>query len=115
MRVVLDANIYVSFILAGGEIISSIFRAWQSREYEVLSSKDIYAEVEEVCNRFLKRGLITDDVVSETLWRLNQDAKKISVSSVVTRSKDVRDNKYLACAKDGNADYLITGDKKHLL
>lgn len=115
MRVVLDANIYVSFILAGGETLSSLFNAWQAREFEVFTSKDIAAEVKEVCDRFLKRGTLTEDDIKETLWRLDHDSRRIKVISLVTRSKDIKDNKYLACAKDGQADYLVTGDKKHLL
>jgi putative PIN family toxin of toxin-antitoxin system len=115
MRVVFDANIYVSFILTGGEIISSLFNAWQSREFEVLISDEITAEVKEVCDRFLRRGTITEESVKETLWRLDHDSRRIKVVSLVTRSKDVKDNKYLSCAKDGEADYLVTGDKKHLL
>lgn len=115
MRVVLDANIYVSFVLAGGESISSLFHAWQEREFEVLSSEDITQEVKDVCDRFLKRGDITEEAVEEAVWRLDHEAKRIKVSSRVTISKDVKDNRYLACAKDGQADYLVTGDKKHLL
>lgn len=115
MRVVLDANIYVSFILAGGETLSSLFDAWQAREFEVLISKDIAIEVKEVCDRYLKRGILKESVVRETIWRLDHDSRRIKVVSLVTRSEDVKDNKYLACAKDGQADYLITGDKKHLL
>lgn len=115
MRVVFDANIYVSFILAGGDTLSSLFHAWQEREFEVLISKDIAAEVKEVCDRFLKRGILTEEAVKETIWRLDHDSRRIEVVSLVARSKDVKDNKYLACAKDGEADYLVTGDKKHLL
>lgn len=115
MRVVFDANIYVSFILAGGDTISSLFDAWQERTFEVLNSEDITEEVKDVCDRFLKRGVITEDVVKETLWRLNHDSRRIKVISQVARCKDVKDNKYLACVKDGKADYLVTGDKKHLL
>lgn len=115
MRVVLDANIYISFVLAGGESISSLFDAWQAREFDVLSSEDITQEVKDVCDRFLKRGAITEEAVEEAVWRLDHEAKRIKVSSRVTISKDVKDNRYLACAKDGQADYLVTGDKKHLL
>lgn len=115
MRVVLDTNIYVSFILTGGETLSSLFHAWQEREFEVLTSEEIVSEMEAVLDRFLKRGAITEDAEKEAIWRLNHDGRRIDVTSHINRSKDVKDNRYLACAKDGVADYLITGDKKHLL
>lgn len=115
MRVVIDANIYVSFILSGGDTLSSLFNAWEEREFDVLTSGEIASEVKEVCQRFLKRGILTEDAVKETIWRLDHDSQRIEIVSRVSRSKDVKDNKYLACAKDGQADFLVTGDKKHLL
>lgn len=115
MRAVLDANIYVSFILTGGETLSSLFHAWERRLFVPLTSDEIIAEVKEVCERFLEQGTISKEALQEAFWRLTHDAKHIAVVSHVARSKDVKDNKYLACAKDGAADYLVTGDKKHLL
>ena len=37
-------------------------------------------------------------------------AELVDVSSVVDACRDPKDNFLLALAKDGNADYLITGD-----
>lgn len=115
MRIILDANIYVSYILSGGETVSSLFDAWEERLFVVLVSDEIIAEVKDVCDRFLKRGLLTEEVINETIWRLIHDSVRVKATSHVIRSKDTKDNKYLVCAKDGEADYLITGDKKHLL
>ncbi len=39
----------------------------------------------------------------------------IKVESVVTICRDIKDNFLLALAKDGNADYLLTGDKDLLV
>lgn len=115
MRVILDANIYISFIFSGGETVSSLFAAWEERLFIVLVSDEIIAEVKDICDRFFKRGLLTEEVVSETIWRLNHESVRVKAISRVNRSKDTKDNKYLVCAKDGQADYLVTGDKKHLL
>ena len=41
---------------------------------------------------------------------LNRKAELIKASSVVDACRDPKDNFLLALAKDGNADYLITGD-----
>ena len=39
----------------------------------------------------------------------------IEVESVVNICRDIKDNFLLALAKDGNADYLLTGDKDLLV
>jgi predicted nucleic acid-binding protein len=41
---------------------------------------------------------------------LRSSAELIDVRSVVDVCRDPKDNFLLALAKDGNADYLITGD-----
>jgi hypothetical protein len=42
---------------------------------------------------------------------LRDIAELVDVHSVVDICRDPKDNFLLALAKDGNADYLITGDK----
>jgi len=115
MRVVIDANIFVSFLLTGGETISSLVDFWEERKFTLLSSKEILAEIRETTRQFFKKGLIEEKEVGELLWRLENDAEEVVVHSCVSVSPDKKDNRYLACALDGEADYLITGDKKHLL
>ena len=42
--------------------------------------------------------------------KLKRNAELVDVHSVVDACRDPKDNFLLALAKDGNADYLITGD-----
>lgn len=46
---------------------------------------------------------------------IESQGERVKVDSVVTDSSDPADNPFLALALDGNADYIVTGDKKHLL
>lgn len=115
MRVIFDTNIVISFILTRGETIASLFSAWEDKQFILLISDDIMAEIEIVIYRFLQRKIITQEVAREILWRLKHDAIHVAITSKVIESKNHKDNRYLACAKDGKADYLTTGDTKHLL
>lgn len=115
MKVVIDANVVISFLITRGETISSIFNAWEEEKFRLLISLDILKELDEVIDRLVRRKVINPVFAASMVRRLRKDTHRVRVTSVVTASKDKKDNRYLACAKDGNADYLITGDIKHLL
>ena len=48
MRVVLDTNVYISFLLTRGETISRILDAWENEEFAVLVSPILLAEIRRV-------------------------------------------------------------------
>lgn len=115
MRVVLDANIFISFLMGGGETISSVLRLWEEREFLLLASEEIIKEYKSVSERFAEKGYLKKTEADELLWWIKNEAYLMKITSVVTTSPDKKDNRYLACALDGKADFLVTGDKKHLL
>lgn len=115
MRVVLDTNIIVSFLLTGGLTISDIFKLWHKRQFALLISEEILLEVKQILTRFINKNFISPNQAQTLIRRLKKNAELITVTSIVTAVKDKSDNRFLACAMDGKADYLVTGDKKHLL
>lgn len=117
MRVVIDANVVISFLLSKGDTVSFVFDEWEKETFVVLVSSDILIELEDVIDRATK---LTKDAVDRLeaaamKRRLRKSTIRVRDISSVRVSKDDKDNRYLACAKDGEADYLVTGDKKHLL
>lgn len=117
MRVVIDANVVISFLLSKGDTVSFIFDAWENDAFEVLMSADILVELDEVVDRAKRqiKGGVDPLIAAAMSRRLRKNTIRIPVVSSMHVSKDEKDNRYLACSKDGEADYLITGDKKHLL
>ncbi|MFV1917497.1 MAG: putative toxin-antitoxin system toxin component, PIN family [Patescibacteria group bacterium] len=115
MRVLFDANVFVSFILSPGENITKIMSFWEKKQFRVLISDEIFIEIKQVVTRLLISGLITQGKYESLMRRIEEEAEFVPVFSYVSLSPDRKDNKYLACVKDGRADYLVTGDKKHLL
>lgn len=115
MKVVFDANVYISFFLTRGKTIASIFSYWQRFYFTVLASPEI---IEEIKNSFqypkIRKKLKAKDIF-DLYFLLEERTKIIYPQSKIEISGDPKDNMYLACVKDGQADYLITGDKKHLL
>ena len=115
MKVVLDANIIVSFLLTRGPTISLIMEAWNKNSFTLLTSKEILSEIDDVLARLISKGLIQPAYARAMMVRLRKDSQLIEPSLEVNLSPDKKDNRYLSCAIEGHADYLVSGDTKHLL
>jgi len=115
VKVIFDANILISFLLTRGETISKILNYWQENKFEVVATDEILIEIKLVLERFVAAKLIIKGSALALLERLEREAEIFPSFSIVTISPNKKDNRYLAAAKDGKADYLVTGDKKHLL
>jgi len=117
MRVVLDANQFVSTVLVPVGRPAQILDAWHQNQLEILVSPAILAET--------RRVLLYPRLQRRHGWDVAQiDAfldGLLSSAILTSGDTDIRDvvddptdNKYLACALEGHAEYLITGDQ-HLL
>ena len=117
MRVIIDANIVISFLLSKGDTVSFIFNSWENEVFQVFTSPSILTELDEVISRATKstKDGIDPLEAAAMIRRLRKNTIRVLTVSNVHVSKDHKDNRYLACAKDGQADFLVTGDKKHLL
>lgn len=115
MKVVLDANVFVSFLLTRSPTISKIIQFWKNNEFTLLVSDEILVEYKSVLVRIVGKGLLLAKEANYLFDEISKESLEIQVVSTVAESPDRKDNRYLACARDGKANYLVTGDKKHLL
>lgn len=115
MRVVIDVNIWISFMLTRGETIASLFDLWERKKFVCLVTEEILTEANQVIDRFMVRGLVSAREGRSMIRRLKRNTELVTSLSAVDVAADKKDNRYLNCAIDGRADYLVTGDKKHLL
>jgi len=113
-RVVLDANIIICFLLTRGETISSIFESWDREEIDLLISEDIFEEIETVLGYQKIKGLTKPWEKSALLEKLKLQAKFVKIKMKLNVLSDQKDNKYLECAVEGWADFIVSGDR-HLL
>jgi putative PIN family toxin of toxin-antitoxin system len=117
MRVVLDANQFISAVLVPVGHPAQILDAWRQNQLEILVSPLILAEIRRVLlyPRLQRRhgwdvaqvDAFLDGLLSSAVLMLGN----ADIQDVVN---DPTDNKYLACALEGHAEYIITGDQ-HLL
>src|SRR2546429_213646 len=115
MKVILDANIILAFLLTRGFIISSILDYWEHDAFTLLVSDEILEEYSLVLDRLVGLGKINRRSANSLFRKIDKKARKIPVITKVSTSPDKKDNRYLECAKDGKADYLVSRDGNHLL
>jgi len=113
MRVVIDTNVIISSLLFGG-VPGNLIPLWKEDVIKPLISKDIL-------NEYLKvlaypKFEMTENEINFLIYR---EILHYFKDIIVTRQKriikeDPTDNKFIACAKAGQAAYIISGDS-HLL
>jgi len=112
MRVVLDANVYISALLVGRGC-EEILTLGRTGVIQVLSSHEIIDEVASVLRRKFHwspadiRPFLVE--ASDLCRMIPFDPAEVEFPA------DPADAKILACGVAGKADVIVTGDKKHLL
>ena len=111
IRVVIDTNILVSALLQPEGLPAAVLMLALSGEAELCVSDAVFAEYDEVIRRpHLKRP---PDVIEGTLQSIRKLGQWVKPSVRVTDCTDPDDNVFLECAQAGEADYLVTGNKRH--
>ena len=111
MRVVFDTNIFISAFVIPGSLAEKAILKIIEEEDVLLISKDIIDEVLSVLSTKFGRDREGLSHVAVTLSDLAELVKPTRRVNVFT---DEPDNRILECALSGEADLLVTGDKKIL-
>lgn len=112
LRVVADTNVLVSALLFGGPP-EQIVLAGLRGEIQLLTSSPLLKELERVLKGKFKLDL---HLVRNIIEEIKEIAELVEVSShinVISYPDD--DNRVLECAVDGKAEFIVTGDTKHIL
>ena len=118
LRVVLDTNVFVSSLLSTQGLPAQVLHAWREGRYMLVTSPPIVAEIVEVLEspRISKKYLIGQEDIEHLVDLLKTDSILVPGRAAVKGSvpQDPRDEMFLACAIDANADCIVSGDR-HLL
>jgi uncharacterized protein len=113
MRVVLDTNVLLSALAFPGCKPDQVLHRARQGEVELFVSSFILTELERFLRdkfRFTKRQTDERVRVIRRMATLLEPTERIAVVA----AKD-DDNRILECAVAARADYIVTGDKEHLL
>jgi len=112
VKVILDTNIYISAILFGGKP-EKIRKLSKEKKIELLVSEAIIAEVAEVLR---KKFDWESWQISQIIDEIRETATLVIPNQTIfVIKKDKDDNRILECAIEGKTQYIISGDKRHLL
>lgn len=108
MKVVIDTNVVVSGIFFGGNprrVLEAVIKG----NTIACASPEIISEYEDIIEEMIQRrqGRLRKDILSPFVAELKIYEPKIRVSAC----RDPEDDKFLSCALDAKAFYIISGDK----
>ncbi len=115
-RAVLDTNVFVSGGTISAGTPSQVIDHWRNQDFVMVVSPQLIAEYEEVLHRpGVKKytGLShqeTSQYIQEVIDRAYMTSGVLTLNVLKV---DPDDNMVLACAEEGIATHLVTGNKKH--
>jgi len=115
MRLVLDTNVLVSALLGVGSSAAQLLALWPRGRYQLLTADLQLEELRRVTRYPRIRKRLRPAHAGQLINALYELAERVEHLPSVTTSRDPADNVLLAIAQAGGADYLVSGDKRHLL
>jgi len=112
-RLIIDTNLWISYLIEGNfkELDGLII----SRKVILLYCLEIIEELIEVSQRDKFRKFFTVENVLQLLSMIEEYGEVIEVKSGILECRDPKDDFLLSLAKDGKADFLLTGDSDLLV
>ena len=108
MRIVVDTNVVISgtfFKDNPRRVVEAIIKS----EVDAYATPEIIDEYQSIVNRIIYRDEGSFD--SSGFIRFIADLNLIEASTKISACRDPEDNKFISCAIDANALYIVSGDK----
>lgn len=114
MKVILDTNIWISFLL--GKRLTILREIVDMEDVEIYVSDDLLAELRDVAFRPKFEGIIGKDSIINLFGLINAKCQFIqNYKSAESAIRDIKDLYLLSMAESIPADYLVTGDQDLLV
>lgn len=118
IRAVIDTNLFVSGLFAQKGVTFELQELWVNGTFELAVSEKILTEIKATLLKpYIKERLLIEDGEEEEITELiREKAFMVTKDNYETDriKSDKSDNKFLACALESKADYVVSGDN-HLL
>ncbi len=111
LRVVVDTSCLVSYVLTRGNLMRRVVAHWRAGTFTLLSSPATRAELAGVLARPAIRRLAAapPNELARGLERFSEHVP--GVLDLPGACRDPKDDKFLACAVEGGAHYLVSSDR----
>ena len=122
MKVVLDTNILFSGIAHTNGTPGNIVSAWLEGQFDLVLSEALIEEFRRVLNypkiqKLMARSGVTHDDLRDyvDIFRMKAILVKTDEVLLAVKPADAKDIPVVAALVASGAEFLVTGDKKHLL
>jgi uncharacterized protein len=115
VRLVVDTNVLISALLAESSLPAHLIVLWREGRFELLTSTGQLDELMRVTRYPKIRERLAPALAGRLINQLRDLATLVADLPALTISPDPHDDYLLAMAAAGSADFLVTGDKRHLL
>ena len=109
---VLDTNVIVSAVLTRGGAEAHTLDLAAAGKIQIYVTLPILNEYEEVLGRS-KFSRIRPKVIPDALTLIRRIVTLVNPTELLAVSPDETDNRFLECADTADADYLVTGNRRH--
>lgn len=108
-RIIIDTNLWISFLIT--KDFTKLDEIIFSRHGILVFSQELLDEFLEVAKRPKFRRFFSAADIEEILETIDEYADFVKVQTQIGACRDPKDNFLLSLSVDGNADFLLTGDK----
>lgn len=112
-KAVLDTNILISAVMTPRDTPAKILQVWREGAFDLVASPSLLVEIKETLSlpKIAHRYRLSPEDIRAVMTLLAGGAILVSgAASISAPISDPDDVPVLACAVEGHADYLVTGD-----
>ena len=109
MRVVIDTNLWISFLF--GKKVADLISLIENGEVEVLTDERQISEIEDVLGRPKIKKLVGSERLSIMRRFLRRKTRQVISKRHIKACRDPNDDYLLEIAVEGKADALVSGDE----
>jgi putative PIN family toxin of toxin-antitoxin system len=117
IRAIIDTSVLIRYLIKPSAAIKELIEErWLGDEVQMVTALDLIAELEGVLKREYIQTLIRTEEGQALLDTITQKANILPpLGQVPAYTRDPKDDKFVASALVGDANYLITEDKDMLV
>lgn len=115
MRVVLDTGILIAALITADTSPDQVYQAWRKKRFTLVTSTWQLGEFRRASRYERVKKFLKPTEAGNLVNGLKRHATVLKDLPDVDLSQDPQDNPVLAMAIAGEADYLVTGDRRGLL
>lgn len=117
IRIVIDTNIFVRYLIRPSVAIKELLEVrWLSDQVQVVTAPELVAELTEVIQRPKIQAYIQPQQAQVILGTIGRKAELLPpLGAIPPYTRDPKDDKFVACALLGDAQYLVSVDEDILV